>query len=102
MKSIARVQTPDPLVNQLQTNIIQGLAPILKNPLIDGIILSGVSLISGDNTITHTLGRKLIGWCIVRQRAASTLYDKQDTNASPDKTLILNSSGAATIDIYVF
>lgn len=78
------------------------LDPVLANPTNNSLILKSVSLSSGDNTINHKLGRVLQGWKIVRQRASATLYDKQDANQMPDKTLVLNASAAVVCDIEVF
>jgi hypothetical protein len=78
------------------------LNPVLANPLIGGQILDGIVLVSGDNTINHGLNAKLQGYIIVLNNSAVTFYDKQSTNQRPELTLILNSSGAATISLWVF
>ena len=76
--------------------------PLLANPFVNGQILSSVVMKSGDNVINHGLGNKLQGWIVVGNNAATTFYDKQATNQSPDLTLVLNASGACTINLYVF
>jgi hypothetical protein len=78
------------------------LNPIINNPLNLGNILNGIVLASGDNTINHKLGRKLQGWYIVGQNASATFYDKQSTNSMPNLTLVLNASGAVTVNMVVF
>lgn len=78
------------------------LNPLLANPLIQGQILSDVKLLTGANTINHGLGRKLVGYFVILNSASVTFYDSQLTNQRPDLTLILNSSGAATVSLYVF
>lgn len=102
MKAIARVQTTDRTINQLQSNIITGISQVIINPILDGTTLVSVPLVIGDNIVNHMLDRTLQGWFIVRQRASATIFDKQDSNATPDKTLVLNASGAVTLDIYVY
>ncbi len=102
LKAIPRVQTESREVNQLQSNIIASLQPIINNSLLAGNILSKVSLSSGDNIINHGLNRQLQGWSIVRKRANSNIFDKQDSNSTPDKTLVLNASSAVIVEIYVF
>jgi hypothetical protein len=86
----------------LQTNWASNINPVLTNPLVNGIILSNVKLVTGDNAINHKLGRKLQGWFTVLSNAAVSLYDKQSTNKQSNLTLILNSSGPATVSLYVF
>jgi hypothetical protein len=102
MRSVGLVQTDDRNTNQLQQNIMQALRPILQNPLVNGYILSGIVLASGDNTIFHKLSRDIQGYIPILKSAAVDIYDKQSSNDNKSTTLILNSSGAATISIYVF
>jgi hypothetical protein len=102
MQAIAKVQTDNREVNQLQSNILSYLNTIGQNALLSGVILANQSLKSGDNTINTKLNRKLQGWFIIRQRGPATLYDKQDSNQTPNSTLILNSSANVSVDIFVF
>jgi len=78
------------------------LNQVLANPVLNGIILSNVSLVFGDNMIPHKLDRKLIGWHIIRISAPATIYDKQDSVERPNQFLKLNSNGKVKIDLYVF
>ena len=90
-------------MNQLQRNIAKVVEPVASNPVVNGIILPSVALVSGDNEVNHKLGRTLQGWIIVRRHGNyRDIYDKQDTNPFPARTLVLNSSGTTTVDIYVF
>ena len=102
MPRLFKVQTTDRVVNQLQDNIANFVEPISDNVLLPGIILKNVALAASSNTIQHKLGRLLLGWFIVRQRASASIYDTQDTNPTPTKTLLLTSSAVVTVDLYVF
>lgn len=103
IRAIPNQQTNDRNLGSAQQYLSQALSPLLRNPLTNGSILSSVSLTTGDNTIPHGLGRALQGWSIVRMRANfSQIYDKQDTNSSPQNNLILNASADVVADIYVF
>jgi len=106
MARLFKVQTTDRIVNQLQDNIAKLLEPtattVQDSPLLAGKILEKVDLTSGPNTIRHTLGRPLKGWFIVRRRASATVYDTQDSNDTPQVTLLLTASANVTVDLYVF
>ena len=106
MARLFKVQTTDRIVNQLQDNIAKLLEPtattVQDSPLLAGKILEKVALTSGSNTIRHTLGRVLKGWFIVRRRASATVYDTQDSNDTPQVTLLLTASANVTVDLYVF
>src|SRR6185437_7914444 len=100
--SIARIQSADRVVNQLQQNIIPPLQEVIANPVVCGVIIQNVNLVSGLNTVNHGLGRTLQGWSAVRVRSQCQLWDSQDSNNSPAQTLLLNSNAAVTVDLLVF
>lgn len=101
-RAFADQQTQDRNINFAQQGLAQALRPLLSNPITNGSILESVDLINGDTTIDHKLNRELQGWLVVRQRADADIYDKQDSNSRKDVTLVLTSSAAVTVDIYVF
>lgn len=76
--------------------------PIVANPANNSLILQNIALVTGANVINHNLGQPLQGWSIVRQRAAASIYDTQDTNQMPQLTLNLMSSAPVTVDLRVF
>ena len=89
-------------LDQMQSTWSTILSQTLTCPLIRGNLLSDVALVSGSNIINHKLNRKLTGWILVRIGAAAVIYDTQDTNQMPDKTLSLVSDADATVSIWVF
>lgn len=89
-------------LNTYQTQLGKSLQPILSNPINEGIAITNVVLINGQTSVNTGLNRPLQGWFITRVRAAATVYDSQDTNPSPNNTLILNSNAAVTVDLWVF
>jgi hypothetical protein len=98
-----KIHSDDRVVNMIQDNLIKVLQPITSNELLNGSILTKISLVSGStNYIAHGLGRPLIGWYPVRVRASATIYDTQDTNLNPSSTLALHTSSNVTVDIAVF
>lgn len=86
----------------LQTQWPQQLDPILANPASNVSILKSQVLVSGKNVINHKLGAPLQGWYTTRVRQSVQLYDQQDSNPTPQLTLVLIASAAATIDLAVY
>jgi hypothetical protein len=89
-------------LEQLQSRWKSEIDPVLANLLVQGRILQNVPLVTGDNTINHGLGRKLIGWVLVDKSATADIYSKQSTNPSPQLSLILSSPAPATVSLWVF
>lgn len=85
-----------------QTQWAQQLNPVIANPTINNLILKNVSLTAGTNVINHMLSRNLQGWKPVRVRASATLYDLQDSNQTPQLTLVLVASASVVVDLEVF
>jgi hypothetical protein len=94
--------TTDVSLTLLQSNWASLLDPLLDQLITKGQILENIQLANGANTINHKLGRKLLGWFIVRQRALASIYDTQDTNPTPAVTLRLTSDASVKVDIFVF
>lgn len=94
--------TDDKDFSLMQTRWASEINPLLQSPALQGRLIQSVKLSTGDNIVNHQLGRKLQGWCIVRLRAAASIYDKQDANQIPNLTLTLNTSADVTVDLYVF
>lgn len=89
-------------LERMQSIWKEQIDPLIANPLNNGNILKSISLSSGTNVINHKLGRNLQGWYTTRVRAEVSLYDQQDTNQTPQLTLILIASAPAIIDLAVF
>lgn len=95
-------QSQDKNFNLFQTQLATALQPITSIPTCKSTLLTGQQLNAGANTIQTSLGYPLSGWYIVRQRAQAAIWDTQDSNPSPNTTLILNSSASVSVDIIVF
>lgn len=95
--------TTDQTLMRLQTEWVSQINPVIDSPIATPSLIQNVVLEVGDNTVTHGLGQTLQGWVITRMRGAfSQVFDKQDDNATPQTTLVLNSSVQVTVDIIVF
>jgi hypothetical protein len=100
LSNMELIQTTDGDVNQLQINVKRTFTPLINNPLLGGNILQA-TLVVGDNQISHGLNRTLQGWIIVDRNGASSIYRNQGTQ-NPSQILVLNSSAAVTVSLYVF
>jgi len=99
---LPKFQSEDQSVNMLQTTWSSALNPLLANPLSSMVVLKDIVLAIGSNTINHLLNRTLQGWIVVRQNGVANLYDDQAANPLQNKTLILISDAAVTVNLIVF
>lgn len=86
-------------LDRMQTIWKSQIDPILKIPMLNGLQLTNISLISGDNVINHLLQRNQQGWIVTDQSAASSLCRSQPLN---NLTLTLNSSNPCVISLWVY
>ena len=102
-KKFKTLSSKDNELNRVQDNISDAMDPLLRDPWANYNILTDIKLTAGiDNQVNHKLGRKLIGWTIVRIRSEANVSDNQDINLSPQLTLILRTSADVVVDIRVF
>ena len=94
-------QTANKDLSMMETRWAAELNPLLALPINKGLLLTNIKLSTGDNTINTTLGRKYRGYIITGMRDAFVqIYEIPNNN--PDLHLVLNSSGSATVDLWVF
>lgn len=87
-------------LNTIQDNVGSILDILTSNILSEAQLIEGIDLVSGDNNVNHKLNRKINGYIVVKKSAAVDIYDK--TSDIPNRLLVLNSSGTATISLIVF
>lgn len=100
--SLPSYNTEDRTFSMFQSSWATLLNPILMNPANSSVLLINIVLINGTTQVNHKLGKKLTGWSVVRQRAAASIYDTQDSNQLSNLTLSLVSSALVTVDLLVF
>lgn len=84
---------------QMTTTWATALDPIIKNQLVQGILISDIAIANGTTVINHKLGRKQIGFIITDINGAATIYRSQPLN---DLQLTLTSNAAVTISLWMF
>jgi hypothetical protein len=103
LKSFKKTSFIDKETSKLQNNVEIVLKPILTCPIIDGVLVKSVTLqTSTANEVLHKLGRKPLGFIIVRKSADSRIWDSQDSNLSQDRTFLVHCSNTVTVDIWFF
>lgn len=101
LPSFEKVPSPDKIVTRVQDVLKRILDRVTRNPILDSNWIANVSLSSGDNLISHGLGRNYVGFmCTLPSVAGTTLSE----SASPDRSLYLkvHASGNCTVSIYAF
>ena len=87
---------------QLQTNIEQAVADVIKTPLLNGRLISNVALTVGETKIEHKLGRIPTGYLIIKKSTSATVYDNLSTEVRADLYLPLVASADCLVSVWVF
>jgi hypothetical protein len=103
LTNLKKIGLKDKDSQKLQQNIENAIEPIIRKAIIDGVLLKNLCLTPGtSNEIRHGLGRAPQGWIVVRKRADARIWDVQDFNANPSRTLSLAVSHNVEIDLWIF
>ena len=102
LKDFKKVKLEDHALTQLQNNVAGFTGQLVSNPLLSGVLLTGISIINGVTSISHGLGRPPQGYIVVRSTAAVSVWDVVVNQTTPNATLQLSANAAATISIYIF
>ena len=106
LNAFRKIRVKDKDLEQVQSNISNTIAPVLKSLIIDGVLVKDIALASGVNRVNHTLGRPPEGWIIVDRNSAATVFKTVLTTASntitDSSTISLTASGAVTVSIWFF
>lgn len=89
-------------LDKVQGNVDEAFTKKIDQRLLNYRIISGVSLEAAtDKTINHGLEREPY-WIVIKNSAEGYPMDKQSTNPTPKKTLVLYSTSARVVDLLVF
>jgi hypothetical protein len=103
---LKKIYSKDPVLNQIQDQLIAVLNPILSNPLLSGNIIKNVSLVNThDNQINHGLGvayQGVIPLVSVSSKGFTQVWISDTNNNSKDKFVLLNCMDSMTCDFIIF
>lgn len=103
LTDLKKIGAKDADLQKVQQNMENAISPIIRKEIIDGVLLKNVCLDPGvSNEVKHSLGRTPLGWIVVRKRADARIWDVQDYNRNPSKTLSIACSHAVTVDLWIF
>lgn len=106
LKAFRKIRVKDSELEQVQSNVSNTIAPVLKSLIVDGVLVKDIALVSGVNRVNHTLGRLPEGWIIVDRNTAATVFKTAPTTAAntitDSSTISLTSSGTVTVSIWFF
>jgi hypothetical protein len=101
IKSFGRVQSSDRVLNLIQDNLSKAIDNLNMVPLNGGVLVEGISLAIGDNTVYTQLNGPLTGWIIVDIDGVAEIYNNS-SSTTPTGQLILNSDAEVTVSLFVF
>lgn len=100
MKKFRSIQFQDDKLSRFQGNVDDAVSQITGNPLINGVLIEGVALLSGqDNQVGHQLGRAYRLWIVVKNNANAVVWEQTSVDSS--KFVNLHASAACTVSLWV-
>jgi hypothetical protein len=103
IRAFRKIKSTIQELNQVQENIEQTLRSVLQTPILNGVLLTNIDLVTGAvNRVPHKLGRELRGYFIVKKNSAATIYDTQSSLKADENFLLLNTSANTNVNIWIF
>ncbi len=101
IKPFRRIRTDREDIKQLQDATAETFKTVVSREVLDGQLISGLSLVSGSlQRVEHKLGRAPRGYIVTSRSANSVVWDSEST--LPSKYLELNVSANVTLSLWVF
>jgi hypothetical protein len=89
-------------VSQLQNAIALWTSQLTNNPILSGRLIEDIDVTSGSTIIDHGLKAPVRGYIITKVSANVNIWCDPANQTLPNTQLVLDSSGTATISLYVF
>jgi len=90
--------TDDTQLTMLQQSLNDQFGKLQHIPFLNGNLIAGVSLLSGDNIINHKLGKLASGYFITSLNANTPIWQSGLTTT----TITLSCTANCTISVWVF
>ena len=86
-------------LNEVQDNLKAAIDPLSKHVLLNGNLLRQVSLTTGQNRVSHGLGRRFLSWVALNPSAVASLTAA--TSEDPSTFLAITASAPVVCDLLV-
>jgi hypothetical protein len=98
------VNTSDPTLSRIQSNIADSFIPVAKSEIIYGVILKDIKLTlsPSDNYLSHGLEAPVMGWIVIKSNGYANIKESPTVNKLPQKQLILNVDADVTVSLWCF
>lgn len=100
LPSLPLLQLGEFKLEQMQKNVVGAINNIVKNPFLDGVLLTQVSLSASPSNVAHKLKRDYQGFIITNINANANVWVSATTEKA--SFIKLTASANCIVDIWVF
>jgi hypothetical protein len=101
MPKLERIITSNSEVDRLQFNVAKAYDTLTAAPLASAQILSDVVIGTAPTLIAHGLGRRFVGWYVIRKKATGDVWESP-SQVAPNSSISLQASTPLTVSLLVF
>lgn len=101
LKELRRINVKDQELSQVQDNLTDFSRQFNKT-ILDGLIMTDVSLTTSVANLVHGLGRKYQGWHLIDIQGDARVWRDTTSTADTTKYLPLKASASVTVSLWVF
>lgn len=100
--NLRKVRSDSDALNRVQDAVGVEFSKLNRNPFIEGALLEGVALGTGDTNVSHGLGRAVSGYLVVKRSSAGVVSDGATASTRPELWVTLRASVSGTFSLWVF
>jgi len=101
-RSFQKLNSENYEIQRLQERVEDVFNAVNASPLPAGRLLADLSVGITTQEFNHGLGRSPLGYFIVRSNNGESVFDDQENNTKPTRTLRLTATAATTVSLWVF
>lgn len=101
MRAFKKVGGMDSQVAKFQENVAEVFTPLVDNPLLNGVLIEGQELTTGQsNLVAHGLGRPYRGFLVVDSSASSSFWTQPAD--FPGRFIDIRCSANTAVSLWIF
>lgn len=104
MAQFKKIVTDNLELQKVQDEVARTFRELQAKEFASGVFVESVAIAgsSVDTVVNHGLGRRYRGFVPTKPNAAALIYESSTSNPRKELQIILKSSAAVTVDLYVF
>ncbi len=82
----------------IQEAVAASINPVIRQPIVDGVLIEGITITTAGLAVSHLLGRQPRGWFVVDKTTDANVW----RTAWDSRLLTLDASATTVVSLWIF